>query len=103
MGHGDDLLLREIVGPVDARMLGEIGWRGGDDPPDFADPQGNHRRVSQMRNSQGDIDAFINEVHGPVEHIELRRYCRIGVEKGIQNRSARAGRRQHGARLLRSV
>ncbi len=38
-----------------------------------------------MRNSQGDIDAFINEVHGPVEHIELRRHRRIGIEKGIQD------------------
>jgi hypothetical protein len=43
MVHGDDLLLREIPGLIDARMLGEIGWRGGDDPPDFADPHGDHR------------------------------------------------------------
>ena len=83
---GDDLLVGEIAWLKDARMLGEIGWRGCDDAPDLTDPHGDHRGVRQMRNSQRGIDAFIDQVHKPVEHIEVHRHRRIGVEKVIQNR-----------------
>ena len=31
-------------------------------------------------------DAFINQVHNPVEQIEVRRHSRIGVEKVIEYR-----------------
>jgi hypothetical protein len=40
-----------------------------------------------MRNTQGDIDAFIDQVHRPVEQMEPRRHRRIGVEKIIQDRT----------------
>jgi hypothetical protein len=40
-----------------------------------------------MRDAQSDVDAFIDQVHRPVEQIELRRHRRIGVEKGIQDRT----------------
>jgi len=53
-----------------------------------------------MRNSQRGIDAFIDQVHKPVEHIEVHRHRRIGVEKVIQNRMqhllAAGDRRRHG-------
>ena len=40
-----------------------------------------------MRNTQGGIDALIDQVHRPVEQMEPRRHRRIGVEKGIQDRT----------------
>ena len=53
-----------------------------------------------MRNSQRGIDAFIDQVHKPVEHIEVRRHHRIGVEKAVQYRTqhllAAGDRRRHG-------
>jgi hypothetical protein len=72
MVHGDDLLLREIARLVDPRMFGEIGWRGSDDAADFTDPHGDHRRIRQMCDAQGDIDALVHQVHKPVEQIEPR-------------------------------
>jgi hypothetical protein len=40
-----------------------------------------------MRNAQRDIDALIDQVHGPVDQIEPRRHRRIGVEKIVQDRT----------------
>src|SRR6516165_8898650 len=58
-----------------------------------------------MRDTQRDIDAFIDQVHKPVEQIEVRRHRRVGVEEVIEDRAqyplAASDRRRQSKRAAR--
>ena len=85
--EGDDLLLGQIGGLPDARVIGQIAGRSDHDAPDIAaEADGDERGVRQMADAQGDVDALIDQVDGPVQQEEANRNGRIEIEKIVDNR-----------------
>ncbi len=83
--HRDDLMLDEIGRFVDAGMFGEVPWRRGDDPPDFANGDRDERRVGQMRDAQCDVNAFVDQAHRPVEQLQADGDLRIALDEVVED------------------
>lgn len=86
MGLGDDLMMREIGGLPNNRMLIEIAWRRSNDPANFADPGRDQRRIGQMGEAKGKVDTFIDKVRRAIKESETDIDSRIGVKKRVDNR-----------------
>ena len=58
-----------------------------------------------MRNSQGDVDAFIDETDGSIEEVQPRRHRRVriheGIKYGTQHDLTRENRRRQRKRTAR--
>ncbi len=105
MGHCDDLVFRKISHFTDHRVSREISWGSRDNAANLAKADRDEARVREMRNAERHVDALIDQVHGPVEKIELHRHCLVFVHEGVDERSqdvfARDHRRGKGQRAPR--
>jgi len=87
VSHCNDLVLCKISGLFDFRMRGQIARRRRYDTPNLAQPDRHVRGIRQMGNSQSDIDALIDKANRPIQKEQSDRNGRIGVHKGVQNRT----------------
>jgi len=86
MGHGNDLVFRQIGRLLDARMLLEVTRRSHHEPAHFADPGRYHRGIGEVRDAKRDVDAFVDQVDRPVEQQQPRRDGRACVQESVKDR-----------------
>ena len=85
--HRNDLVLGQIARLLDARILLEITRRSHHHPAHLPDPGRDHRQVGQLADAERGIEAFVDQVHRPIEQQEARGHRRVGVQEGIEDRS----------------
>src|SRR6202012_5611454 len=68
IGECHDLVSGQICGLFDSRMALEVARRSNHDAPDIAaKPDRDERRILQFADAQRNVDAFLDQVDGPVE------------------------------------
>jgi len=85
--HRNDLVFCEIGGLFDFRVRGQIARRCRYDTPNLAQPDRHVCGIRQMGNSQGNIDALVDQANWPIQQEQSDRNGRIGVYEGVQNRA----------------
>jgi hypothetical protein len=68
-------------------MARQVARRSGHRPPHFADGQRHQRRVGQVRDAQRHVDAFVDEIRWPVEHVQSHRHVGELVHELVEQRA----------------
>jgi hypothetical protein len=79
-------------------MAAKIFIACADDAAHASDRHRHDGRVTQVSNSNGNIHAFFNQVHNPINEQHFGRHLRVAQEKVVQNRAKVTSAEQHRRR-----
>ena len=91
-GEIDRLVVRQLRRQARPAARRQVAGRGAQHPPYGADANGRQRRVRQLGNPDGNIDALVDQMDDAIGEQSRDRQVRVAVEQVEQNR-----RHDHGA------